>query len=170
MQSVEEKDWVVPFKVYTQRDLDKITQIASLPEAIRFEMRVVSAVLPFRVNQYVIDELIDWTNIPADPIFQLTFPQRGMLAPEHFERMAELVRSGAEKAEIERVANEIRHELNPHPADQMEMNMPRDAEGKRLEGMQHKYRETVLFFPSQGQTCHSYCTFCFRWAQFIGDK
>jgi L-lysine 2,3-aminomutase len=28
----------------------------------------------------------------------------------------------------------------------------------------------VLYFPSQGQTCHSYCTFCFRWAQFIGDK
>jgi KamA family protein len=28
----------------------------------------------------------------------------------------------------------------------------------------------VLFFPAQGQTCHSYCTFCFRWAQFVGDK
>ena len=35
---------------------------------------------------------------------------------------------------------------------------------------QHKYRETVLFFPSQGQTRHSYCTPCFRWAQFVGDK
>jgi L-lysine 2,3-aminomutase len=34
--------------------------------------------------------------------------------------------------------------------------------------MQHKYRETVLFFPGQGQTCHAYCTFCFRWAQFVG--
>jgi KamA family protein len=34
--------------------------------------------------------------------------------------------------------------------------------------MQHKYRETVLFFPSQGQTCHAYCTYCFRWAQFVG--
>ncbi|EDN66969.1 Protein of unknown function DUF160 [Beggiatoa sp. PS] len=34
--------------------------------------------------------------------------------------------------------------------------------------MQHKYRETVLFFPSQGQTCHAYCSFCFRWPQFVG--
>jgi len=34
--------------------------------------------------------------------------------------------------------------------------------------MQHKYRETVLFFPSQGQSCHAYCTFCFRWPQFVG--
>ena len=37
-------------------------------------------------------------------------------------------------------------------------------------GLQHKYRETVLFFPAHGQTCHAYCTFCFRWAQFIGDE
>lgn len=26
----------------------------------------------------------------------------------------------------------------------------------------------MLFFPSQGQTCHAYCTFCFRWPQFSG--
>ena len=26
----------------------------------------------------------------------------------------------------------------------------------------------VLFFPSQGQTCHAYCTYCFRWPQFVG--
>ena len=34
---------------------------------------------------------------------------------------------------------------------------------------QHKYPETVLVFPKQGQTCHAYCTYCFRWAQFVGD-
>lgn len=41
---------------------------------------------------------------------------------------------------------------------------------QRGSGVQHKYRETLLFFPSQGQTCHSYCTFCFWWAQLIEDK
>lgn len=160
----------VPFKVYTQRDLDRIAPLARLSEARRFEMKVVSTVLPFRVNQYVIDELIDWSRVPDDPVFQLTFPQRGMLAPEHFERIAGLIRGGADKSEVDAAVEAVRHELNPHPADQMEMNMPRDDEGHRLDGIQHKYRETVLFFPSQGQTCHSYCTFCFRWAQFVGDK
>jgi KamA family protein len=160
----------VPFKVFTQRDLDRIEPLQKLPEAMRFEMKVVSTVLPFRVNQYVIDELIDWNNIPADPIFQLTFPQRGMLAPEHFDRIAALIEADADKATLAEAVAQIRAELNPHPADQMEMNMPRDEDGNRLEGIQHKYRETVLFFPSQGQTCHAYCTFCFRWAQFVGDK
>ncbi|MGQ5488448.1 KamA family radical SAM protein [Thauera sp. AutoDN2] len=160
----------VPFKVYTQRDLDRIEQLSQLSPEQRFEMKVVSSVLPFRVNQYVIDELIDWSNVPADPIFQLTFPQRGMLAPQHYARIAELVRSEAPKDVLEGAIAEVRHALNPHPADQMQMNMPLDEHGKPLDGMQHKYRETVLFFPSQGQTCHSYCTFCFRWAQFVGDK
>ena len=37
-------------------------------------MRAVASVLPFRTNNYVVDNLIDWNNIPDDPIFQLTFP------------------------------------------------------------------------------------------------
>jgi L-lysine 2,3-aminomutase len=41
-------------------------------------------------------------------------------------------------------------------------------DGVPLSGLQHKYRETVLFFPSAGQSCHAYCTFCFRWPQFVG--
>lgn len=157
------------FQVFTERHLDKIPQIQRLPEAQRFEMRVVANVLPFRVNQYVIDELIDWNNIPADPMFQLTFPQKGMLTTEQYDRMADLLRRTDDKDAIRQLANELRMELNPHPSGQRELNVPMLGD-ERLDGIQHKYRETVLFFPSQGQTCHSYCTFCFRWAQFIGDK
>lgn len=157
------------FMVYTERQLDKIEPLQKMTAEQRFEMRVVANVLPFRVNQYVIDELIDWSNIPADPVFQLTFPQRGMLDPADYDRMAEALERGAERSEIQLIANEIREKLNPHPAGQQEMNVPM-LNGEPLPGMQHKYRETVLFFPSQGQVCHSYCTFCFRWAQFIGDK
>jgi KamA family protein len=159
----------IRFQVYTERHFDKIEALKNLSEELRFEMRVVANVLPFRVNQYVIDELIDWDNVPADPMFQLTFPQKGMLADSDFEQMAATLRSEADKKEITRVANEIRQRLNPHPAGQQLLNVPK-LEEEPLEGVQHKYRETVLFFPSQGQVCHSYCTFCFRWAQFIGDK
>ena len=157
------------FQVYTERHLESIDALDHLPSEVRAEMRVVANVLPFRVNRYVIDNLIDWRRAPDDPIFQLTFPQRGMLAQEHFQRMAAALDRGADKAEIHRLAWEIRNELNPHPAGQVQLNVP-TLDGVPLEGIQHKYRETVLFFPSQGQTCHSYCSFCFRWAQFVGDK
>lgn len=157
------------FQVYGERHLDTLPALQHLSEEQRFAMRVVAQVLPFRVNQYVIDELIDWDRVPDDPVFQLTFPQQGMLAPQDFERMASALRSNADRAEIKRLAREIQAGLNPHPAGQQEMNVP-SLNGEALLGVQHKYRETALFFPSQGQVCHSYCTFCFRWAQFVGDK
>lgn len=157
------------FKVYTARQLDQIPQLQKLPEEQRFEMRVVANVLPFRVNQYVIDQLIDWAAVPNDPIFQLTFPQRGMLKPEHFDRVAQAMRDEVEPAQLNQIIAEVRAELNPHPAGQLEDNIPQ-LDGEPIQGLQHKYRETVLYFPSSGQVCHSYCTFCFRWAQFVGDK
>lgn len=156
------------FKVYTARQLDKIEPLQRLDEEARFAMDVVASVLPFRVNEYVIEELIDWDKVPDDPIYQLTFPQKDMLAPEHFERVANAMRSG-DKDTLNQAIAEVREALNPHPAGQMEHNIP-EVDGERINGLQHKYDETVLFFPSQGQVCHSYCTFCFRWAQFIGDN
>ena len=135
---------------------------------MKFDIKVVGNVLPFKANNYVVEQLIDWKNIPNDPIFVLTFPQKDMLRPHHYSLMAETLKNNSDKREIQKVANKIRLELNPHPAGQMEYNVPTLKDGTKLYGMQHKYKETVLFFPSQGQTCHAYCSFCFRWPQFVG--
>jgi len=155
-------------KSYTLINFRKIPQIQQMSEETQFQMEVVGNVLPFKTNNYVVEQLIDWDNIPNDPMYVLTFPQKGMLIPEHYDKMASTLRSGADKKEIARVANDIRLQLNPHPAGQMELNVPQLKDGTKLYGMQHKYDETCLFFPSQSQTCHAYCTFCFRWPQFVG--
>lgn len=160
---------VEQFRVYTSRHLDEIPQLKNLPEEQRFAMRVVASVLPFRVNRYVIENLINWNDVPEDPVFQLTFPQPGMLSPDNFEQVARLLKRDSPKNEMATTIANIRRELNPHPAGQQELNVPTMG-NQEVEGVQHKYPEVVLFFPSQGQTCHSYCTFCFRWAQFVGDK
>jgi L-lysine 2,3-aminomutase len=153
---------------YTLSNFRKLPQIQQLSEEKQFEMEVVGNVLPFKANNYVVEQLIDWNNIPNDPIFVLTFPQKGMLKPEHYEKMATALKNNADRKEIAAIANEIRLQLNPHPAGQMELNVPTLKDGTKLYGMQHKYNETCLFFPSQSQTCHAYCSFCFRWPQFVG--
>jgi KamA family protein len=155
------------YQPHVVSSIDSIPQLARLSESRRLAMKALGHVLPFRTNSYVIDELIDWDNIPEDPIFQLTFPQPGMLAPRDLAEVMSLLRSGASLQRIRPVADRIRLKLNPHPAGQLEHNVPR-LDGTPLPGMQHKYRETVLFFPARGQTCHAYCTYCFRWAQFVG--
>ncbi len=139
-----------------------------MSEQRQFEIEVVGDVLPFKTNNYVVDQLIDWNDPLWDPIFILAFPQKGMLTPQHYRRMSTAIKKGYDKKKIQSIANQIRMQLNSHPAGQMTHNIPQLKDGTRLYGTQHKYKETILFFSSQGQTCHAYCTFCFRWPQFVG--
>lgn len=155
-------------QIYTLQNYRSIAQMKDVSEDIIRDIEVVGRVLPFKTNNYVVDELIDWSNIETDPIFTLNFPRRKMLSKQHYNRIAKLLDEGASEIDINRVVEEIRMSLNPNPAGQ-EQNLPMLGDIK-LKGMQHKYKETVLFFPSQGQTCHAYCTFCFRWPQFTGIR
>ncbi|MCA8913018.1 MAG: lysine 2,3-aminomutase, partial [Planctomycetes bacterium] len=155
------------FQVYGKAHIDKLPQLQKLTDQQRLAMKTVAEVLPFRVNNYVVEELIDWDNIPDDPMFQLTFPQQGMLRPEDFELIRGMIQRGADAKEMAPEIKRIQYGLNPHPAGQKSLNVPHEN-GEPVPGMQHKYRETVLFFPMAGQTCHAYCTYCFRWPQFVG--
>ncbi|RME60958.1 MAG: lysine 2,3-aminomutase [Candidatus Dadabacteria bacterium] len=154
------------YKAYTLGNFKEIEQLKKMPKEVIEAIEVVGNVLPFKTNNYVVNELINWED-EKDPLFVLNFPQRDMLKPHHYSEMEKVLKEGDRK-KIKETANKIRMELNPHPAGQLEMNVPRLKSGQPLNGMQHKYDQTALFFASQGQTCHAYCTFCFRWAQFVG--
>jgi len=152
------------YKPYSLRNFREIPQMTFLTEEQKLDIEVVGTVLPFKTDNYVVDELIDWSNFEKDPFFILNFPQREMLDQRDYDSIASLIKKKASKEQIAKEVNKIRLKLNPNPAGQ-ESNVP-VFNGKRLNGIQHKYRETMLFFPTQGQTCHAYCTFCFRWPQF----
>lgn len=152
------------YRAYTLSNFRSIPQIGLLSEQQKFIIEVVGTVLPFKTSNYVVDELIDWDNFEKDPFYILNFPQKEMISEKHFNQIAELLQKNADRAEIRNAADRIRMELNPNPAGQ-EHNVP-FFEGQYLHGIQHKYKKTMLVFPAQGQTCHAYCTFCFRWPQF----
>jgi len=155
------------YRAYTRRNIHELPQYSALPPEHQEAIQVVSTVFPFRTNSYVVNELIDWSDIPNDPIFRLTFPVREMLPAEDYARVRDLLADGADQQTLTGAVNAIRMQHNPHPAGQMQYNVPR-LDGQPVPGLQHKYHETVLFFPAQGQTCHAFCTYCFRWAQFVG--
>ncbi len=156
------------YEPITLKNIEKHPAYKKLPANLRRELAVAAQVLPFRTNSYVLDELIDWGRVPDDPIFQLVFPQGGMLAAEDFSRIEAALDRG-DRSALEAEVWRVRRAMNPHPAGQLTHNVP-ELDGQRLPGLQHKYAETVLFFPAGGQTCHAFCTYCFRWAQFVGDR
>ena len=151
------------YRAYNQKTFKQIEEVKKYmsKEDIK-EVEIASLVFPFKINNYVIS-LIDWQNYKDDPIFRLLFPQKEMFKDEDYKK---LINALDNEEELKKVIYEIRMSLNPHPAGQ-QSNIP-EINGKKLEGSQHKYKETILFFPKQGQTCHAYCSFCFRWPQFTG--
>ena len=162
-----QRDRYETYQPITRATIEHLPIYRELSVELRQHIKIVSTVFPFRTNRYVAEHLIDWSRVPDDPMYQLTFPQRGMLSDEDYLQLARLLRQGASSHQIKTVAHEIQMRHNPHPAGQLKYNVPH-VNGQPVPGLQHKYRETVLFFPSKGQTCHAYCSYCFRWAQFIG--
>ena len=162
------RETVSRFRAYGPRHLDTLTLRAGFGDADRLAIRAVATVLPFRTNSYVVEDLIDWHAAPDDPIYRLVFPQPDMLPSADVDRITGLLSEDAPEWRIRAAAHEIRMRLNPHPAGQLVLNAP-SLDGRPLPGLQHNYPETVLFFPKQGQTCHAYCSYCFRWAQFVDE-
>ena len=93
---------------YNGDKLSNLPQVERIPDDIRRDIRIVASVLPFKLNNYVVENLIDWSRVPDDPMFRLTFPHRDMLAPEDYNTIAALIENGASNREVKQAADEIR--------------------------------------------------------------
>ena len=129
-------------KLYTLRNIDQLPQFQQLEPHAKEALKIVAHILPFRVNNYVAENLIDWNNIPNDPIYQLTFMQKGMLDNSHYDLMKNaLADPSVTKGDLASTVYKIRKELNPHPAGQLSSNVP-TFEDRPVPGVQHKYKQT----------------------------
>ncbi len=112
---------------------------------------------------------IDWQNYASDGVFQLVFPQPGMIRKDVAAKYI-----SAEKGKPRtQVAIDYMQETNPHDGNQ-QLNKPwfknEDGVLEVLAGSQHKYPQTQLIFDKSTQHCFSFCTYCFRHAQVRGDE
>lgn len=64
-----------PMRVFSHQRLGQIPQLVKHAPQLMEAISLVARVLPFKVNDYVIKHLIDWHDVPNDPIFRLTFPR-----------------------------------------------------------------------------------------------
>ena len=112
---------------------------------------------------------IDWQNFATDSMFQLAFPQPGMIRADVVEAYC----ATEDREERRAIATAYMRQTNPHDGNQL-INTPwftNDAgETELLEGSQHKYPQIQLIFDQSTQHCYSFCTYCFRHAQVRGDE
>ncbi len=112
---------------------------------------------------------IDWDNYQEDQVFQLIFPQPGMIEREVVNEYSRI----EDENERKRMVVTYRDKTNPHDGKQI-LNRPmiysEEGEVEAVDGGQHKYPQVFLLFDKTTQGCFAYCTYCFRHAQVRGDE
>lgn len=122
----------------------------------------------FMVTKHVLNA-IDWKSFAKDSLFQLTFPQPGMIK----EEVVKAYMNASDEEAKKKVVKEHLESTNPHDGKQL-LNKPwyEDEDGNLeiIEGGQHKYPHVNLIFDKTTQSCFAFCTYCFRHAQVRGDE
>lgn len=123
----------------------------------------------FMATRHVLNS-IDWDDFENDSIFQLVFPQPGMIRKE---KVNEYKAAKTDEERQKLIDDYIRSNTNPHDGKQ-QLNKPYyegdDGELVILDGSQHKYPQCQLLFDKTTQSCFAFCTYCFRHAQVRGDE
>jgi L-lysine 2,3-aminomutase len=131
------------------------------------ERELFIKVYRFMATKHVLNT-INWADFKNDSVFQLVFPQPGMIRPD----IAKAYLAAKSEVEKERIVQDYIRETNPHDGKQ-QLNKPtfinEDGEIEVVEGSQHKYPQVKLVFDQQTQNCFAFCNYCFRHAQVRGD-
>jgi L-lysine 2,3-aminomutase len=131
------------------------------------ERELFIKVYRFLATKHVLNA-INWNNFAEDSIFQLVFPQPGMINATTVEEYSK----AETEQEKERIVEEYTKKTNPHDGKQ-KLNKPwfdnEQGELEIVEGSQHKYPQCQLIFDKTTQNCFAFCSYCFRHAQVRGD-
>lgn len=144
---------------YNSESFKKSRYFCLLSEQYQKEFNILTKILHFKVNNYVLDNLISWDDLENCPIYKLCFPQKGMVLDEDYRRLENrIAHSGSDGISL--AALYARRKLYPP-------NNPDFNQFIVMEGVYHIYKKTIELFPSKASTCHSYCTYCHRWMPLV---
>jgi lysine 2,3-aminomutase len=122
----------------------------------------------FMVTKHALNT-INWNKFETDSVFQLVFPQPGMIAKEATQAYLK----AETEAEKKKIVEDHMEKTNPHDGNQ-KLNKPwfenENGQLEFVEGSQHKYPQCQLIFDKSTQNCFAFCTYCFRHAQVRGDE
>jgi L-lysine 2,3-aminomutase len=132
------------------------------------ERELFIKVYRFMATKHVLNT-INWSDFEKDSVFQLVFPQPGMIRPD----ITAAYKAAKTEEEKQKIITDYMIETNPHDGKQ-KLNKPTfitdDGVLEVVEGSQHKYPQCHLIFDVQTQNCFAFCNYCFRHAQVRGDE
>lgn len=132
------------------------------------ERELFIEVYRFLATKHVLNS-INWSDYENDSLFQLVFPQPGMINEVTVREYSE----ATDDEERQKIVRDYMERTNPHDGKQL-LNKPwfinSSGELEILQGSQHKYDPCQLIFDKTTQNCFAFCNYCFRHAQVRGDE
>lgn len=154
------------FHTYNNRNFSQTNYYQRLPEDEQNTFDLLSQVYHFKVNTFVISNLINWEAIPEDPIYRYIFPRREMLLEEDLQILEGHLQSGIAQGDLNKFLQSLKYKMSPRHTYAPE-SLCTDSSGKPIQGMYSNFSTIVSLFPApMMRTCHSYCNYCFRWVLF----
>jgi KamA family protein len=151
------------FTIFTNNNLTKIPKWQSLPVMLKDELFVTTSFYHFKTNNYVINELIHWDNVPDDPCFRMTFPLKEMLEKSDYKKLKDAVLNEVSESHLVSLKECIRNKMIKTPVRQIKQFIPQYLTDAK-KGMFHQFPHTILLVPRNALDCYSYCTYCYRWS------
>lgn len=152
---------------YTNHTFPKSPYFDRLPAEEKEHFRTLSSLFHFKLNDHV-SSLIDWDNIPNDPIYRYTFLRKEMLSAQDYAFLSAVVNAELDVPQREQFLAQLRRKMQPRHIG-APGSIPR-LNGEPIQGMYSNFPTIVSLFPDpMVKTCHSYCSYCFRWIMF-GDS
>lgn len=138
-----------------------------LPLAEKKVFDTLTHFFPFKANNYVLENLIEWDLVPHDPMYRLLFPRKEILGEARYSRVKQIFDSNLDPKGQSEKLKEIKDEVKP--AIKFFPSSIPHMQGKPLTGLFRSFRTILNLFPDPMlKTCHAYCSYCFRWNAF-GD-
>lgn len=150
---------------YNHKSFRNSEYFQRLPGKEQQKFDLLTRVFHFKANNYVLDELIDWDHIPDDPMYKLLFSRSSMLSPEDLNLLSTLTEQRDAEVLVSSFVQGLKEKMFPdikfHQACLPVLN------GTPVTGAYRSFKNQLSLFPApMVRTCHSYCSYCFRWISF----
>lgn len=153
------------YKSYNNLTFKKSDYYLKLPDEEREVFDILSHIFHFKVNTYVLERLINWENVPHDPIYQLVFLRKEMLTADDYEQLKLMYQTGMPQEALKPFMDILRRKMAP--VLNQSPNVFPEINGEWVRGLSHNFGTIISLYPApMTRTCHAYCNYCFRWIMF----
>ncbi|MEM0999234.1 MAG: lysine 2,3-aminomutase [Bacteroidota bacterium] len=150
---------------YDRRTFQRTPYFAQMSQREQAHFKALTHIYHFKVNRYVLENLIDWNQVPNDPVYRYLFPLPQMLAEEDLGNLMRFLDVGLDAGSLANFIAQLRRKVAPKMKS-APSSVPK-VNGTSIPGVYQTFESDASLFPHPAVlTCHAYCNYCFRWTVF----